>query len=242
MIQFLALKFLGVFDLFHKRKMVFFLKKNKFINFKIVFDVGAHKGETIEFCLDHFNIEKIYSFEPSHFSFKNLKKRVDKIKNKKIKTEIILENIALGAENKNIKIKHMNESSSSTIKELNTESKYYKKKKKLLFNLKNQNLFSEISVQQKNLDEYISQNKIRKLDFLKIDTEGYEFEVLSGVKKNIKNINLILFEHHYHDMIKKNYKFSDVHDLLNKNNFRQIYKAKMPFRKTFEYIYKNKSY
>ncbi len=242
MIQFLALKFLGVFDLFHKRKMVFFLKKNKFINFKIVFDVGAHKGETIEFCLDHFNIEKIYSFEPSHFSFKNLKKKVDKIKNKKIKTEIILENIALGAENKNIKIKHMNESSSSTIKELNTESKYYKKKKKLLFNLKNQNLFSEISVQQKNLDEYISQNKIRKLDFLKIDTEGYEFEVLSGVKKNIKNINLILFEHHYHDMIKKNYKFSDVHDLLNKNNFRQIYKAKMPFRKTFEYIYKNKSY
>ena len=242
MIQFFALKFLGIFDLIHKKKMVFFLKKNKFINFKIVFDVGAHKGETIEFCLDHFNIEKIYSFEPSHFSFKNLKKKVDKIKNKKIKTEIILENIALGAENKNIKIKHMNESSSSTIKELNTESKYYKKKKKLLFNLKNQNLFSEISVQQKNLDEYISQNKIRKLDFLKIDTEGYEFEVLSGVKKNIKNINLILFEHHYHDMIKKNYKFSDVHDLLNKNNFRQIYKAKMPFRKTFEYIYKNKSY
>lgn len=227
---------------FTKEKWFFFLKKNKFINFKIVFDVGAHKGETIEFCLDHFNIEKIYSFEPSHFSFKNLKKKVDKIKNKKIKTEIILENIALGAENKNIKIKHMNESSSSTIKELNTESKYYKKKKKLLFNLKNQNLFSEISVQQKNLDEYISQNKIRKLDFLKIDTEGYEFEVLSGVKKNIKNINLILFEHHYHDMIKKNYKFSDVHDLLNKNNFRQIYKAKMPFRKTFEYIYKNKSY
>ena len=242
MIQFFALKFLGIFDLIHKKKMVFFLKKNKFINFKIVFDVGAHEGETIKLCLDHFNIEKIYSFEPSHFSFKNLKKRVDKIKNKKIKTEIIIENIALGAENKNIKIKHMNESSSSTINELNIESKYYKKKKKLLFNLKNQNLFNEISAQQKNLDEYISQKKIQKLDFLKIDTEGYEFEVLSGVKKNIKNINLILFEHHYHDMIKKNYKFSDVHDLLNKNNFRQIYKAKMPFRKTFEYIYKNKSY
>ena len=43
-------------------------------------------------------------------------------------------------------------------------------------------------------------------------------------------------------MIKKNYKFSDVHNLLNRNNFEQIYKAKMPFRKTFEYIYKNKTY
>ena len=28
------------------------------------------------------------------------------------------------------------------------------------------------------------QKNIAKLDFLKIDTEGYEFEVLSGAKKN----------------------------------------------------------
>ena len=242
MIQTLALKFLSIFDFFHKKKMMSFLRKNKLFNFKIVFDVGAHKGETIELYLNHFNIEKIYSFEPSYFSFNYLKAKIDRIKNRKVKTEIIIENIALGAENKDIKIKHMNESSSSTIKELNKDSKYYKKKRKFLFNLKNKDLFNEISAKQKNLDEYMSKKKIQKLDFLKIDTEGYEFEVLSGAKKNINNINLILFEHHYHDMIKKNYKFSDIHGLLNKNNFKQIYKAKMPFRKTFEYIYKNESY
>ena len=88
----------------------------------------------------------------------------------------------------------------------------------------------------------MQKKKILKIDFLKIDTEGYEFEILLGAKKNMKNINLVLFEHHYDDMIKKNYKFSDVHNLLNKNNFEQIYKIKMPFRKTFEYIYKNKTY
>ena len=54
-----------------------------------------------------------------------------------------------------------------------------------------------------------------------------------------KNINLIIFEHHYHDMIKKNYNFSDIHNLLKNKNFKQIYKSKMPFRKTFEYIYVN---
>ena len=242
MIQFLALHFLKIFDFFHKKKMMFFLKKNKFNNFKIVFDVGAHEGETIDLYLSHFNIEKIYSFEPSYFSFNNLKKAIDKIKKKKTKTEIIVENIAFGAENKDIKIKHMYESSSSTLKELNMESKYYIKKKKFLLNFKNNNLFKEISVKQKNLDQYMSQKKIQKLDFLKIDTEGSEFEILYGAKTNIKNIKLILFEHHYHDMIKKNYTFSDVHYLLKKNNFEQIYKAKMPFRKTFEYIYKNKTY
>ncbi|MFL2896023.1 MAG: FkbM family methyltransferase [Candidatus Pelagibacter sp.] len=183
MIQFLALRILEIFDFFHKQKMMLFLKKNKFNNFKIIFDVGAHEGETIELYLKHFKIQKMYSFEPSYFSYNNLKKKINNIKNKKIKTEIIIENIALGAENKDIKIKHMNETSSSTIKELNKDSKYYKKKKKFLFNLKNKKLFTEIFAKQKKIDEYMSQKKIQKLDFLKIDTEGYEFEVLSGAKK-----------------------------------------------------------
>ena len=46
-----------------------------------------------------------------------------------------------------------------------------------------------------------------------------------------------MFEHHYHSMIIKKYKFRDINNMLVKNNFRQLYKSKMPFRKTFEYIY-----
>ena len=60
--------------------------------------------------------------------------------------------------------------------------------------------------------------------------------------KNLKKIKIILFEHHYDDMIKKGYKFGDIHSFLAENNFEQIFKSKMPFRKTFEYIYKNKCY
>ena len=45
-----------------------------------------------------------------------------------------------------------------------------------------------------------------------------------------------MFEHHYDNMIIKIY-ISDINNLI-KNNFNQIYKSKMPFRKTFEYIYK----
>ena len=46
-----------------------------------------------------------------------------------------------------------------------------------------------------------------------------------------------MFEHHFNDMIVKNYKFRDINNLLRVNNFIQVYKYKMPFRKTFEYIY-----
>ena len=49
----------------------------------------------------------------------------------------------------------------------------------------------------------------------------------------------ILLEHHYDNMIDKGYKFNDINQILIKNHFIKIFKLKMPFRKTFEYIYKN---
>jgi len=49
-----------------------------------------------------------------------------------------------------------------------------------------------------------------------------------------------MLEHHYDNMIKKNYTFENINKLLIKNNFNKIYKSRMPFRKTFEYIYKRK--
>ena len=86
------------------------------------------------------------------------------------------------------------------------------------------------------------QKNIKRIDFLKIDTEGSEYEIIMGVTKNLKNIKLILFEHHFDDMISKEYKFSHINNLLIQNNFKQIFKIKMPFRKSFEYIYLNKTY
>ena len=79
--------------------------------------------------------------------------------------------------------------------------------------------------------------RLEKIDLLKIDTEGYELEVLKGLKNLISKISIILFEHHYDNMIVKNYKFSDIHNLLRNNGFIRIYKTKMPFRKSFDYIY-----
>ena len=75
---------------------------------------------------------------------------------------------------------------------------------------------------------------------MKIDTEGYELEILLGLENKIQLIDIIMFEHHYDSMIQKGYKFADINKLLIKNHFNKIYKSRMPFRKTFEYIYKKK--
>ena len=132
----------------------------------------------------------------------------------------------------------MSESSSSTINDINQESKYFKKKFLFLNFMKKKNLMEEVEIDQIKLRDYLKEKKISKIDFLKIDTEGYEYKVLIGLDEYLKNVSLIMFEHHYHNMILKDYSFTDIHDLLKKNQFKQIYKYKMPFRKTFEYIYK----
>ena len=48
---------------------------NQLIN---IFDIGAHKGETIELFIKNFNINKIYSFEPNInlYEFLTKKKRI----------------------------------------------------------------------------------------------------------------------------------------------------------------------
>ena len=53
--------FLNLLDFINKKKVINFFKKET-SNISIFIDVGAHEGETIKLCLDHFNIEKIYSF------------------------------------------------------------------------------------------------------------------------------------------------------------------------------------
>ena len=237
MIRFFTLKILSIFDFYYQKKLFSFLKSRGYKNFDVLFDIGAHHGESIKRFLNNFKVKNIYSFEASKKNFSILQKNLIFFKKKFNNTNIIIENYAAGNEEKIIKMKQMNESSSSTINNYNVKSKYFKKKSIFLLSSKKENFFSEIDVRQVLLSKYITTNDIKKVDFIKIDTEGYEYYVLKGLENQFQKIRLILFEHHYHSMLLKNYKFGDIHNLLIKNNFKQIYKYKMAFRKTFEYIY-----
>ena len=237
MIRFFTLKILNIFDLYYQKKLFSFLKNRGYKNFNVLFDIGAHHGESIKRFLNNFKVKNIYSFEASDKNFLILQKNLIYYKKKFNNTNIIIENYALGDEEKVIKMKQMNESSSSTINSYNVKSKYFKRKSIFLLGSKKQNFFSEIDVKQVLISKYMITNDIKKIDFIKIDTEGYEYYVLKGLKNQFRNIKLILFEHHYHSMLIKKYKFGDIHNLLIKNNFKQIYKYKMAFRKTFEYVY-----
>jgi FkbM family methyltransferase len=224
---------INVFDKIEQRKIISFFKK-KLNHQLIIFDVGSHHGETIKLFHKNFNIKEIHSFEASTINFNILKKK------KMIKhNHIFINNFGLSDSCRDDYINQTIESSSSTICEINKKSNYYKKKIRILGVLNNKNFTKKISIKLRTLDNYIKEKKIKQIDILKIDTEGHEHEVLLGAKKNLNQVKFIYFEHHYDCMIKKKYKFSDINNFLINNNFRQVLKSKMIFRKTFEYVYQN---
>ena len=102
MIRKTILLLINFFDHFHKKKILKFLKKKQLYHFPVIFDVGAHKGESIFFFLSNFKVNKIISFEASPLNFTFLKKK-EKIFNQRFKdTKIILENIGLGSDKKKV--------------------------------------------------------------------------------------------------------------------------------------------
>ena len=146
----------------------------------IIFDVGANVGNYSQEILKEFkNINfQLYSFEPSKETFFELKERFKNISNLK------LFNIGFGEE--------------SGIKTL-----FYDKKKSGLASMYNRQLLHfgikmdlREAVKICRIDDFCKKNKIRKIDFLKLDTEGYELNILKGAKKMIENnaIKFIQFE------------------------------------------------
>ena len=222
---------INLIDYSNKKKILNFFKKNLSDKEITVIDIGAHKGETINFFTKNFNVVKIFAFEPNQDLFNFLKRKI-------INKNVYLYNYGVGLKNEHKDLTITIDSASSTINKINTNTKYFKRKEKILAFGKNKNFFKDKQkIEVKNLSDFIL-DKEKKIDILKIDTEGYEFNILKGINSiDFKKIKFIYFEHHYDLMIEKGYKFYDINRLLKKNNFTQKYKIKMKFRKSFEYIY-----
>ena len=68
---------------------------------------------------------------------------------------------------------------------------------------------------------YITDNKIKKIDFLKIDTEGHELSVVKGFGDKISIVNIIQFEYGgtFRDA---DIKLIDIIDYLKSKNFENF--------------------
>ena len=226
-------------DFNHKKKIFNFLKKsllNKSVN---IIDVGAHHGETLKLFIKFLKINKIICYEASKENYIKLKKFVEGTIKKDL--DIRIYNKAIGDTNRMLTFNQTSETSSSTFSKINFNTKYFKRKNNILkFFFGKSYISKSYKLELNTLKDEMNLHNLDFVDLIKIDTEGFEFEIIKGLQDNINNVKYIYFEHHFDQMIVKNYKFKDINQLLLNANFKKVFKIKMPFRKTFEYIYVNK--
>ena len=131
------------------------------------------------------NHGKIYSFEPDQRNFTLLDKNI-KLFDKSNNTFIYKQGLAEKKSLQNFII--TNESNLNTISSGNDD--------KFLSKYKIDDIHE---INCTSVDEFISDNEIKKIDFIRMDIEGYEVEVLKGMKKTLNNMKpSILIETHPH--------------------------------------------
>ena len=221
-------KIINFFDFFHQSRITKYLKKLKIEYF---IDVGAHKGEFLRY-LSKLNHKKIYVFEPQKEIFKILAKNFKG--NKKIK----FFNIALADKNSK-KTFYINKLSLTSTFSVNKKT-LFSKIKNLILNSKN-SYIDKYLVKTKKLDEILYNQKIEN-SFLKIDVEGFEFNVLKGAKKLISNkVRYILVERQFFQLY-EDYSPHKVELFLKRNNFRLLKKFTFPLLHFQDNLYIKKDF
>jgi len=179
------------------------IKKYKLSN-KGVIHVGGHRGQELK-NYDRLRFKNIHVFEPLIENFNILQKVSQKLFFSRINTY----NIALGS---SVKSQYINLSSNKL-----ESSSFLKPQKHLLLHPK-VTFFKGPEIKINKLDNY----NIDNCNFLNIDVQGYELEVLKGATKTLKEIQYINCEVNCEEVYKEIPLIGEIDNFLSKYNFKRV--------------------
>lgn len=174
----------------------------------LVLDVGANIGQSSLWMAQHLKNthSKIIAFEPYPLNFKKMKRNVELNNFKNIQ----MENFALGTVDTSLAMVEDSENNSGGIRAYVYEKHYTRKK---------------TMVEQKSLDSYFS-DKDAKIDFIKIDVEGFECQVLLGAEKLLRKDNPSLFiEINEENLREQGYSAKELKEFLQKLGYNSFIDA-----------------
>lgn len=166
---------------------------------QVIFDIGGNIGDTtLHFAKIQNNKGKIYCFEPVPVLFDRLKKNIGL----NSFTNISIQNMALSDKREDLFFNLPKAQNSSGIFLSNNPSEEGKK------------------VHSLKLDDFCSENKIDKLDLIKIDVEGFELRVLNGANETLQKFKPKMFiEINDAHLQRAGGSAKEVIRLLEKNNY-----------------------
>lgn len=174
----------------------------------IIFDVGACTGETALQYKGLFRKSTIYCFEPFAPSYEMLKKRISDSAN------IKCYNVALSDRAGQVDF-HVNQ--------------YFPTNSMLATHVDSAKNWNDrvyvtkdvIKIDSLRLDDFVAQNQIDKIDILKMDTQGTEYQIIEGAAKCLEQdkISLIYLEIMTMPAYQGQKNFDEILLLLRRNGF-----------------------
>jgi len=172
----------------------YYKEANYFKNIEVdnIIDVGVAHGT--DFLLNNFPKAEFFLIEPNPFFFNFIEKNIIEKYNGK------LFKVAAGNETGKKKFWHSDEAYISTF----IQRDDYKLKK-------------QIDVNVAKLDDILKDEKLNGKSLLKIDTEGYELEVLKGAERLLSKVNYLVIEIRLENI--QTYNPSEIISFLFNKNF-----------------------
>ena len=171
----------------------------------LIFDIGAHHGQSIKYLERIFKSPVIYSFEPNPESFKILSKNSSK--NNKI-FNFAFSNMVGESHFFQNKISHTN-----SLYEVNIDSRDSIRAQELSL-IDSKEINTRINVDTFTLDRFFEDYSVDFVDLMKVDTQGAEELVLEGGVESLDKIQSIILEVSFFDYYVHKTNFADVEKYL----------------------------
>jgi FkbM family methyltransferase len=170
---------------------------------KGVIHIGAHYGQENELYKRH-NIKNKIFFEPLPHVFTTLKSKVN---------DAILVNKALGSKKGKVEmyVEFQNNSQSSSVLKPKLHVSQYPWIK----------FENKITVDMTTLDDYLSRLPI-EFNFINMDVQGYELEVMKGSVKTLEKIDYIISEVNKEELYENCVRVEQLDEFLSRFEFKRV--------------------
>lgn len=187
------------------QQFVDWLKNYSTLNPQIVFEIGANLAQDAAYIKEAFGIKdrNVWVFEPHPDLYKHIKKTY------KFKAF----DLAISNKNTSIKFNAIN-------LDKNTNSGISSMRK---HNYVSEDDFKVLTVQAIRMDTFLEKYKNLKIDFLKLDVEGCNSEVLEGFGERINDVNSIHIESEHEESWQGEKLWPDISTFLSMHGFEMVY-------------------
>jgi FkbM family methyltransferase len=171
-----------------------------------VVDVGAHTGGFSRACYHLIRPLHIHCFEPNPEVIPQLRAMETRMPG----TSLHVHNVAAGADDALVAYKKAENPLLNSLLEFDDKERGF-------LSDYNFNVAANAQVNQVTLDSVFSD--LEEIDFLKIDTQGYELSVLAGAKRVLAKTRVVMIEINFVSMYSGGSTFPAVHQVLTDAGF-----------------------